>query len=40
MHDFAFVRATSLSEAAAAFAASGDGAFLAGGHTLLPAMKA
>ena len=40
MHDFAFVRPTSLGEAAAAFAASGDGAFLAGGHTLLPAMKA
>jgi carbon-monoxide dehydrogenase medium subunit len=40
MHDFAFERPETLAGAAAAFAASGDGAFLAGGHTLLPAMKA
>ncbi|WP_419814981.1 FAD binding domain-containing protein [Glacieibacterium sp.] len=40
MHDFAFERPETLAAAAAAFAASGDGAFLAGGHTLLPAMKA
>jgi aerobic carbon-monoxide dehydrogenase medium subunit len=37
MQPFALVRPTSLTEAGNAFA--GDAAFLAGGHTLLPAMK-
>ena len=40
MRDFDLVRPATLADAAAAFAASGDGAFLAGGHTLIPAMKA
>jgi carbon-monoxide dehydrogenase medium subunit len=40
MHDFQLVRPGTLAEAASAFAASSDAAFLAGGHTLLPAMKA
>ncbi len=39
MRDFAWHRATSLNDAAQAFAASGDAAYIAGGHTLLPAMK-
>lgn len=37
MTPFQLVRPTSLSEARSAF--SGDAAFLAGGHTLIPAMK-
>ena len=40
MRDFEIVRPSSLAAAAAAFAASPDAAYLAGGHTLLPAMKA
>lgn len=39
MRDFAYHRATSLDDATQAFAASGDAAYIAGGHTLLPAMK-
>lgn len=40
MHDFELIRPTSLDAAKAAFAGSGEAAWLAGGHTLLPAMKA
>ena len=40
MRDFALVRPASVVDAVAAFAASGDAAYLAGGHTLIPAMKA
>ena len=40
MHDFELVRPTSLAEAVTAFGAGGEAAWLAGGHTLLPAMKA
>jgi carbon-monoxide dehydrogenase medium subunit len=39
MHDFALHRPRSLSEATAQFAGSGEAAFIAGGHTLIPAMK-
>ncbi len=39
MHEFNYRRATSLEDAAAAFQAAEDGAYLAGGHTLLPTMK-
>jgi carbon-monoxide dehydrogenase medium subunit len=39
MRDFAYVRPGSLEAAAAAFADGGDTAFIAGGHTLLPAIK-
>lgn len=39
MREFAFERPTTLEAAAAAFAAGGEAAFIAGGHTLLPAMK-
>ena len=39
MRDFAFARPTSLADAASAFASGGEAAFIAGGHTLLPAMK-
>lgn len=39
MRDFAYDRPATVAAAAAAFAASGDAAFIAGGHTLLPAMK-
>jgi carbon-monoxide dehydrogenase medium subunit len=39
MRDFAYQRPASLDAAAAAFAAGGEAAFIAGGHTLLPAMK-
>ncbi|MBB6228674.1 carbon-monoxide dehydrogenase medium subunit [Polymorphobacter multimanifer] len=39
MRDFALSRPTTLAEAAAAFASGGEAAYLAGGHTLLPAMK-
>ena len=40
MHDFELVRPASLAEAVTAFGAGGEAAWLAGGHTLLPAMKA
>jgi carbon-monoxide dehydrogenase medium subunit len=40
MHDMAFYRPASLAAAAAAFAAAGEAAYIAGGHTLVPAMKA
>jgi aerobic carbon-monoxide dehydrogenase medium subunit len=39
MHDFALHRPRSLSEATGQFAGSGEAAYLAGGHTLIPAMK-
>jgi carbon-monoxide dehydrogenase medium subunit len=39
MRDFAYARPASLADAAAAFASGGEAAFIAGGHTLLPAMK-
>ena len=39
MREFAYDRPTSLPAAAAAFAAGGEAAFVAGGHTLLSAMK-
>ena len=40
MHDFALARPKTLADASAAFASGGDAAWLAGGHTLIPAMKA
>nr|WP_310524927.1 xanthine dehydrogenase family protein subunit M [Polymorphobacter sp.] len=39
MRDFAYARPDSLVEAAAAFSSGGEAAFIAGGHTLLPAIK-
>ena len=39
MHAFAYHRATSVADAVAAFRGADDGAYLSGGHTLLPAMK-
>ncbi len=39
MRDFALVRPASLADAAAAFAGGGEATYLAGGHTLIPAMK-
>lgn len=39
MHDLALHRPASLAAAAAAFAGAADAAYLAGGHTLIPAMK-
>lgn len=39
MRDFAYSCPTSLADAASAFAAGGEAAFIAGGHTLLPAIK-
>ncbi|MBU6165765.1 MAG: FAD binding domain-containing protein [Alphaproteobacteria bacterium] len=39
MRDFDLVRPASLAAATAAFAAGGEAAYLAGGHTLIPAMK-
>ncbi len=39
MREFAYVRPDSVAAAAAAFAAGGEAAFIAGGHTLLPAIK-
>lgn len=39
MHDFALHRPRSLSEATAQFTSGGEAAYLAGGHTLIPAMK-
>ena len=39
MRDFAYARPSSLADAAKAFAGGGEAAFIAGGHTLLPAIK-
>jgi carbon-monoxide dehydrogenase medium subunit len=39
MRDFALHRPASVADAAAAFATGGEAAYLAGGHTLIPAMK-
>ncbi|WP_439534449.1 FAD binding domain-containing protein [Polymorphobacter sp.] len=39
MRDFDYARPASLAEAASAFANGGEAAYLAGGHTLLPAIK-
>jgi carbon-monoxide dehydrogenase medium subunit len=39
MRDFALHRPRSLSDAAARFAGAGEAAYIAGGHTLIPAMK-
>jgi carbon-monoxide dehydrogenase medium subunit len=39
MRDFAYARPGSLADASAAFAGGGEAAFIAGGHTLLPAIK-
>ena len=39
MHDFDYSRPSSLADAVAAMKATGDGKFLAGGQSLLPAMK-
>ncbi len=39
MHAFTYRRATSVADAVAAFKGADDGAYLSGGHTLLPAMK-
>ena len=39
MRDFAYARPTSLADAASAFSGGGEAAFIAGGHTLLPAIK-
>jgi aerobic carbon-monoxide dehydrogenase medium subunit len=39
MRDFAYARPASLADAASAFAGGGEAAFIAGGHTLLPAIK-
>ena len=39
MREFAYNRATSVAEAARLFASGGEAALLAGGHTLIPAIK-
>jgi len=39
MHEFDLARPASLKDAAASFASGGEAAYLAGGHTLLPAIK-
>ena len=39
MRDFAFARPSSLADATAAFSGGGEAAYIAGGHTLLPAIK-
>ncbi|MGI4878525.1 MAG: FAD binding domain-containing protein, partial [Janthinobacterium lividum] len=39
MREFAYERPTSLDAAVAAFGGGGEAALIAGGHTLLPAMK-
>jgi carbon-monoxide dehydrogenase medium subunit len=39
MRDLAYTRPAALADAAAAFAGGGEAAYLAGGHTLIPAMK-
>src|SRR4028119_808140 len=40
MYDTTYHRPRSLAEAASLFSDSGDAAYISGGHTLLPAMKA
>ncbi len=39
MREFAYSRPATLADAASAFAGGGEAAFIAGGHTLLPAIK-
>ena len=39
MHAFTYHRATSVEDAVAAFKGAADGAYISGGHTLLPTMK-
>lgn len=39
MREFAYARPSSLADAASTFAGGGEAAFIAGGHTLLPAIK-
>ncbi len=39
MREFAYDRPTTLADAARAFAGGGEAAYIAGGHTLLPAIK-
>jgi carbon-monoxide dehydrogenase medium subunit len=39
MRDFAYARPMGLADATAAFAGGGEAAYIAGGHTLLPAIK-
>ncbi len=39
MREFAYARPATIADAAAAFSGGGEAAFIAGGHTLLPAMK-
>ena len=39
MREFAYHRATSVADAASLFASGGEAALLAGGHTLIPAIK-
>jgi carbon-monoxide dehydrogenase medium subunit len=39
MRDLAYTRPAALADAAAAFSDGGEAAYLAGGHTLIPAMK-
>lgn len=39
MRDFEYARPASLADAASAFSGGGEAAFIAGGHTLLPAIK-
>ncbi|WP_310498803.1 FAD binding domain-containing protein [Sandarakinorhabdus sp.] len=39
MHDMGLLKPASLADAVAAFASGGEAAFIAGGHTLLPAIK-
>jgi carbon-monoxide dehydrogenase medium subunit len=39
MRDFDYVRPQSIADALKAFASGGEAAFVAGGHTLIPAMK-
>lgn len=39
MRDFAFAKPTAIADATAAFADGGEAAYIAGGHTLLPAIK-
>lgn len=39
MRDFAYARPATIADAAAAFSGGGEAAFIAGGHTLLPAIK-
>jgi carbon-monoxide dehydrogenase medium subunit len=39
MRDFAFAKPSAIADATAAFAGGGEAAYIAGGHTLLPAIK-